>query len=102
MVASSSPVHFATNSISSAEGIFFALNASKTRTKAIFAIAQTDLILTVPRRLAKITAVMAGIRVVEAHGEIQSLPHFMYWDPRATHEPSLKLCPEQLRPALWD
>jgi DNA-binding transcriptional LysR family regulator len=30
---------------------------------AIFAIAQTDLILTVPRRLAKITAALAGVRV---------------------------------------
>ncbi len=39
---------------------------------AIFAISQTDLILTVPRRLAKITAVMAGVRVVEAPREIKS------------------------------
>ena len=37
-----------------------------------FAIAQTDLILTVPRRLGKITAVMAGLRVVEAPREIKT------------------------------
>ena len=30
---------------------------------AIFAIAQTDLILSVPRRLAKMTAAMAGVRI---------------------------------------
>jgi DNA-binding transcriptional LysR family regulator len=41
---------------------------------AIFAIAQTDLILTVPRRLAKITGVMAGMRVAEAPREIKSFP----------------------------
>jgi hypothetical protein len=50
---------------------------------AIFAIAQTDLILTVPRRLAKITAVMAGVRVVEAPLEIKSFPYFM---ASATHQ----------------
>jgi hypothetical protein len=53
---------------------------------AIFAIAQTDLILTVPRRLAKITAVMAGVRVVEAPREIKSFPYFMSWHPRLTNE----------------
>jgi hypothetical protein len=52
---------------------------------AIFAIAQTDLILTVPRRLAKITAVMAGVRVVEAPREIKSFPYFMAWHS-ATHQ----------------
>ena len=40
---------------------------------AVFAIAQTDLVLTVPRRLAKITAGMAGVRVVEAPHEIKPL-----------------------------
>jgi DNA-binding transcriptional LysR family regulator len=67
---------------------------------AIFAIAQTDLILTVPRRLAKITAVMAGVRVVEALREIKSFPYFMAWHPRLTNEPAHEWFREQLRSAV--
>ena len=67
---------------------------------AIFAIAQTDLILTVPRRLAKITTVMAGVRVVEAPREIKSFPYFMAWHPRLTNEPAHKWFHEQLRSAV--
>jgi DNA-binding transcriptional LysR family regulator len=67
---------------------------------AIFAIAQTDLILTVPRRLAKITAVVAGVRVVEAPREIKSFPYFMAWHPRLTNEPAHKWFHEQLRSAV--
>jgi DNA-binding transcriptional LysR family regulator len=66
---------------------------------AIFAIANTDLILTVSRRLAKITAVMAGVRVVEAPREIKSFPYFMAWHPRLTNEPAHKWFHEQLRSA---
>jgi DNA-binding transcriptional LysR family regulator len=68
---------------------------------AIFAIAQTDLILTVPRRLAEITAVMAGVRVVEAPREIKSFPYFMAWHPRLTNEPAHNWFREQLRSAVW-
>jgi hypothetical protein len=57
---------------------------------AIFAIAQTDLILTVPRGLAKITAVMAGVRVMEAPREIKSFPYFMASHPLFTNEPAHK------------
>jgi DNA-binding transcriptional LysR family regulator len=67
---------------------------------AIFAVAQTDLILTVPRRLAKITADMAGVRVVEAPREIKSFPYFMAWHPRLTSEPAHKWFHEQLRLAV--
>jgi len=67
---------------------------------AIFAIAQTDLILTVPRRLAKITANMAGVRVVEAPREIKPFPYFMAWHPRLTNEPAHKWFREQLRLAV--
>jgi len=67
---------------------------------AIFAIAQTDLILTVPRRLAKLTAVMAGVRIVEAPREIKSFPYFMAWHPRLTNEPAHKWFREQLRLAV--
>jgi len=67
---------------------------------AIFAVAQTDLILTVPRRLAKLTADMAGIRVVEAPREIKSFPYFMAWHPRLTDEPAHKWFREQLQWAV--
>ena len=67
---------------------------------AIFAIANTDLILTVPRRLAKITAVMAGARVVEAPREIKAFPYFMTWHPRLTNEPAHQWFHEQLRLAV--
>jgi DNA-binding transcriptional LysR family regulator len=67
---------------------------------AIFSIAQTDLILTVPRRLAKVTAVMAGARVVDAPREIKSFPYFMAWHPRLTNEPAHKWFHEQLRSAV--
>ena len=66
---------------------------------AIFAIAQTDLILTVPRRLARMTAVMAGVRVVEAPREIKASAYFMAWHPRLTHEPAHRWFREQLRSA---
>jgi hypothetical protein len=44
---------------------------------AVFAIAQTDLVLTMPRKLAKITAAMAGVRMVEPPREIKAFPYFM-------------------------
>ena len=53
---------------------------------AIFAVAQTDLILTVPRTLAKTTAAMAGLRVVEPPREIKAFRFFMSWHPRLTSE----------------
>jgi DNA-binding transcriptional LysR family regulator len=67
---------------------------------AIFAVAQTDLILTVPRKLAKITAAMAGVHVLEAPTEIKSFPYFMAWHPRLTNEPAHKWFREQLRSAV--
>jgi DNA-binding transcriptional LysR family regulator len=66
---------------------------------AIFAIAQTDLILTVPRKLAKITAATAGVRVVEPPREIKAFPYFMAWHPRLTTEPAHAWFREQIRMA---
>jgi DNA-binding transcriptional LysR family regulator len=66
---------------------------------AIFAIAQTDLILTVPRKLAQMTAPIARIRVVEPPREIKALPYFMAWHPRLTTEPAHAWFREQLRMA---
>jgi DNA-binding transcriptional LysR family regulator len=48
----------------------------------IFAIARTDLIVTVPRRLAKFISAIANLRVVEPPREIKGFPYFMVWHPR--------------------
>src|SRR4029077_4242267 len=55
---------------------------------AIFAIARTDLILTVPRKLAAATAALSGVRMIEASREIGAFPYFMAWHPRVAREPS--------------
>jgi DNA-binding transcriptional LysR family regulator len=53
---------------------------------AVFAIAHTDLILTVPRELAAITAAVAGVRMIEAPREIAAFPYFMTWHARVANE----------------
>ena len=63
---------------------------------AIFAIARTDLILTVPRKLAKIAA-MAGLRMVEPPHAIKPFPYFMAWHSRLAKEPAQQWFREQLR-----
>jgi len=55
---------------------------------AVFAIAHTDLILTVPRRLAAMTAGIAGVRTLEAPREIESYPYFMAWHARVANDPA--------------
>ena len=55
---------------------------------AVFAIAHTDLILTVPRELAAITAAVAGVRMIEAPREIAAFPYFMTWHSRVSNEPA--------------
>ena len=64
---------------------------------AIFAIGQTDLVLTVPRILAKITAKIGGVRMVEPPREIKAFPYFMAWHPRLSEEPAHAWFREQLR-----
>src|SRR5258708_6863654 len=66
---------------------------------AIYAIAQTDLVLTVPRGLAKIAAGMADVRVMEPPREIKACPYFMAWHPRLSTEPAHRWFREQLRMA---
>src|ERR1700722_1471102 len=53
---------------------------------AVFAIAHTDLILTVPRKLASIVAAVAGVRMIEAPREIAAFPYFMTWHSRVGNE----------------
>ena len=64
---------------------------------AIFAIAKTDLVLTVPRKLAKITAPIAGLRVVEPPREIKAFPYFMAWHSRLSTEPAHAWLRDQVR-----
>ena len=64
---------------------------------AIFAIAKTDLVLTVPRKLAKITGPIAGLRVVEPPREIEAFPYFMAWHSRLTNEAAHAWLRDQVR-----
>jgi DNA-binding transcriptional LysR family regulator len=64
---------------------------------AIFAIAKTDLVLTVPRKLAKITAPIAGLRVVEPPREIEAFPYFIAWHSRLNTEPAHAWLRDQVR-----
>jgi DNA-binding transcriptional LysR family regulator len=66
---------------------------------AVFAIAQTDLVLTVPRTLARITAPMAGLRMIEPPRELKPFPYFMSWHPRLTNEAAHAWLHEQVRAA---
>ena len=66
---------------------------------AIFAIARSDLMLTVPRKLAQIVAPMVGARIVEPPREIKCFPYFMAWHPRLTTEPAHVWFRDQLRSA---
>jgi DNA-binding transcriptional LysR family regulator len=63
----------------------------------IFAIARTDLVITVPRRLAKFISAIATLRAVEPPREIKGFPYFMVWHPRTATEPAHAWFREQLR-----
>lgn len=66
---------------------------------AIFAVAYTDLIVTVPRTLAKIVGRIPGIRHVEPPKELAPFPYFMTWHPRLSSEPAHAWFREQIRHA---
>jgi DNA-binding transcriptional LysR family regulator len=66
---------------------------------AIFAIAKTDLVLTVPRKLAKITAPIAGLRMIEPPREIEAFPYFIAWHSRLSTEPAYAWFRDQVRAA---
>lgn len=63
----------------------------------ICAIARTDLVITVPRRLAKFSSAIATLRAVEPPREIKGFPYFMVWHPRTATEPAHAWFREQLR-----
>jgi DNA-binding transcriptional LysR family regulator len=64
---------------------------------AMFAIARTDLVLTVPRKLARLVATLPGVRLVDPPVEIKAFPYFMAWHPRVASEPAHIWFREQLR-----
>ena len=64
---------------------------------AVAAVAGSDLVLTLPRKLAKAVAAMANVRSVEPPPEIKSFQYFMVWHPRLTAEPAQVWFREQLR-----
>ena len=65
----------------------------------LIAIARTDLILTLPRRLAKIMMPIADVRVVEPPREITGFSYYMAWHPRLGSEPAHVWFREHLRMA---
>ena len=65
----------------------------------IFTVARSDLVLTVPRRLAKIAAATADVRIVEPPHEIKGFSYFMAWHPRLTPEADHAWFRDQLRMA---
>ncbi len=65
----------------------------------ILTVARTDLILTLPRKLAKIITAIADVRVVEPPHEIKGFSYFMAWHPRLTAESAHLWFREQLRTA---
>jgi DNA-binding transcriptional LysR family regulator len=56
-----------------------------------------DLVVTLPRKLAKAIAAMANLRSVEPPPEIKNFQYFMVWHPRLTAEPAQVWFREQLR-----
>jgi DNA-binding transcriptional LysR family regulator len=66
---------------------------------AMFAVAKTDLVLTVPRKLTKIVQPIDGVRLVGPPREIEPFPYFMTWHPRLNEEPAHAWFREQVRVA---
>jgi DNA-binding transcriptional LysR family regulator len=64
---------------------------------AILAIAQTDLVLTVPRTLANVTKQLSTLRTIEPPRELKPFPYFMSWHPRLTNEPAQVWLRDQVR-----
>jgi len=64
---------------------------------AILAIAQTDLVLTVPRTLAIVAEQISTLRTIEPPRELKSFPYFMSWHPRLTNEPAQVWLRDQVR-----
>jgi DNA-binding transcriptional LysR family regulator len=66
---------------------------------AVLAIAQSDLVLTVPRTLAKMTNQITTLRMIEPPHELKPFPYFMSWHPRLTNETAHSWLRDQVRTA---
>jgi DNA-binding transcriptional LysR family regulator len=66
---------------------------------AVVAVAHSDLVLTLPRKLVKAVAAMVNVRTAEPPPEIKSFQYFMVWHPRLTAELARMWFREQLRTA---
>jgi DNA-binding transcriptional LysR family regulator len=66
---------------------------------AIFAVAYTDMVVTLPSKLAKIVGQIPGIRYARAPKELKPFPYFMSWHPRLSEEPAHAWFREQVRAA---
>jgi DNA-binding transcriptional LysR family regulator len=66
---------------------------------AMFAVAKTDLVLTVPRKLTKLVRRIDGVRFVEPPREIKPFPYFMTWHARLIEEPAHAWFREQVQVA---
>lgn len=54
---------------------------------SMFAVAYTDMVVTLPRRLVTAVGTIPGVRLAEPPREIKPFPYFMTWHPRLTAEP---------------
>ena len=54
---------------------------------SVLAVARSDMILTVPKRLALKLAKNAAVRVIEAPHEVKGFSYEMIWHPRLTADP---------------
>ncbi len=66
-------------------------------TPAISAVADSDMILTLPRRLAFMMARSAAVRLMDAPPEIKGYRYDMIWHPRLEDDPAHRWFREQMR-----
>ncbi len=64
---------------------------------AFLAVAQSNMILTVPKRMALKLAESAAVRLVQAPRELKRFKYKMTWHPRSTADPALQWFRAQVR-----
>jgi len=64
---------------------------------AVLAISRTNMIVTVPRRLAATVTGIADVREVGAPAEIEGFRYVMAWHPRLTADPAQRWLREQVK-----
>jgi DNA-binding transcriptional LysR family regulator len=69
---------------------------------SVLAVAQSNMILTVPKRLALKLAKGAAVRVIEAPHEVKGFTYEMIWHPRLTSDPVHEWLRDQIRAVAKD